>query len=60
MRPYAPAASRARPIDGKLASPRQRVRSAVGLFGLVADDMGERMFGELAREMGFVAGPISE
>ena len=33
----------ARPRVHNLAPPRQRIRSPVGLFGLVADDMRERM-----------------
>ena len=44
----------------KLAPPRQRVGSPIGLLGLVADDMGERMLGKFAREVRFVAGPITE
>ena len=44
----------------KLAPPRQCVRSTVGLFGLVADDMGKRVFGQLARERRLVAGPIAK
>src|ERR1700722_4231791 len=49
-----------RPSVHKLASPRQRVRSPVGLFGLVADDMGERVLRKLPREMRFVPRPISK
>jgi len=49
-----------RPSVHKLAPARERVGSAVGLFGLVADDMRERMLGKLAREVRFISGPIAE
>jgi hypothetical protein len=45
-----------RPSVHWLAPPRQRVGSPIGLLGLVADHMGERMFGQFAREVRFVAG----
>src|SRR5579859_4339520 len=50
----------ARPCVHQLAPPRQRVRSPIGLLGLVADDVSESMFGKLAREVRFVARPIAE
>jgi hypothetical protein len=39
---------------------RQQVGSAVGLFGLVADDVRKDLFGKLARKMRFEAGTIAE
>ena len=53
-----PALAVVRPGVHELAPPRQRVASAVGLFGLVADDVRQRVLGEFAREMRFVARPI--
>ena len=49
-----------RPCVHKFAPPRQRVRSPVGLFGLVADDMRQRVLGKFAREVRLVARPIAE
>ena len=49
-----------RPCVHKLPPSLQRIRSPVGLFGLVADDMRKGVLGELAREMRLVAGPIAE
>jgi hypothetical protein len=51
----------ATPEVHQFAPPRERVRSTVGLFGLVADDISSRgVFGKFARIVRFVARPISE
>ena len=55
-----PALAMPRPCVHKLTPPRQRVGSPIGLFGFVADDVRKSMFGELTREMGFVARPIAK
>jgi hypothetical protein len=39
----------ARPSVQKLAPPLQRVGSPIGLLGLVADDVGEGVFGAFTR-----------
>jgi len=44
----------------KLAPPRERVGSPVGLLGLVADDVRKGMLRQLAREMRLVSHPIAE
>jgi hypothetical protein len=48
----------ARPRVHELTPPMKRVGSAVGLLGTIANRVRQRVLGELAREMRFVARPI--
>jgi hypothetical protein len=49
-----------RPSVHQFAPPRERIAAPVGLFGLVANDVRQRMFGKLAGKMRLVACPIAE
>jgi hypothetical protein len=44
----------------QLAPSPQGVRSPIGLLSFVANDVRERVFGKLAREICFVAGPVAK
>jgi hypothetical protein len=50
----------ARPCVHQLAAASERIASPVSLFRFVAEDMGERILGKLAREMRLVTRPIAE
>ena len=49
-----------RPCLHQLAALLQRVAAAIGLLGLVADDMSQCGFDQLTGKAGFVPGPIAE
>ncbi len=49
-----------RPSIHKLSPSRQGVRSPVGLFGLIPDDVRKRMLGKLVGEVRLVACPIAK